>query len=73
MKPVPFLAALVPAVGCLVSIAALRHDLVWYEGTALFYGVVALAEGGYLAAAFLGDRTDRGTAQERRAKTGAGE
>ncbi|GEO99693.1 hypothetical protein GCM10007887_38990 [Methylobacterium haplocladii] len=73
VKPLPFLAALVPALASLVFIAALRHELAWYEATALFYGTLALAEGGYLATIFLHRGHAMQAVQERRAKTGAGE
>lgn len=73
VKPIPFLAALVPALATLALVAALRHGFSWYNAVALFYGALALAEVGYLAVVFLSRGGGPRIVQDRSAKTGAAE
>ncbi|NEU12363.1 hypothetical protein G3T14_09470 [Methylobacterium sp. BTF04] len=47
-RSITVLGVLVIAVLPTVLIIAVRHSLSWYAGVALFYGILAVAEIGYL-------------------------
>lgn len=71
VKPVPFVAALVPILAAAVLVAALGNGLAWYNAVGLFYGALAFAELVYLATTFVVSEARLPALHERRAKTGA--